>query len=188
MKKEDIYDMIREEAGALLTEAQALLFPAAEGDLPEEDFRERLQRAREKGSAYRADAYALLDAKTKDATEAEAALLQQVRRHVHTDTGRVLIATAYYLEKEFRGDEAQEQKRILLREWREVIDALQSGVFNEAHIDVRSQLKAAAGASGVQVVFQSEIPAEPEEVRRYTKEAVAKIIAAVRANEKSVVL
>ena len=188
MRKEEIYEMLRREAGGLMTEAEALLFPADAGEMSEEDFRERLRKAREKGDAYRRKAYELLDAKTEAAAEEEAALLQQVRRHVHTDTGRVLIASGYYLEKEFRGEKAKERKEIVLREWREVIDALQNGVFNEAHIDVRSQLKAAANASGVKVIFQSEIPSEAEDVRRYTKEAVAKIMAAVRAKEDSVVL
>ena len=188
MNKEEIYEMLRREAGERLDEAEALLFPADADGMSEEDFLERLQRAREKGDAYRRKAYALLDAQTETAAEEDAALLQLVRRHVHTDTGRVLIASGYYLEKEFRGEQAKEQKEIVLREWREVIHALREGVFNEAHIDVRSQLKAAASASGVQLVFQSEIPAEAEDVRRYTKDAVAKIMAAVRAGEDSVVL
>ena len=187
-EQKDIYERMNRAAGALLREIEALLFPEESGISSGEDFREKLRTAWEKGDAYRRKAYEILDEEMNGAAEADAALLQRARRHVHTDTGRVLIATRYFLEKDERGESTAAQKEKLLADWREVLDAIQSGSFNEAQADVRTQLNAAGKETGIRIIYTGEIPTDPENIRRYAKEAAAKIMAAVRAGETSVEL
>ena len=186
-EQKDIYERMNRAAGALLREIEALLFPEESG-MPDEDFRERLKAAWEKGDAYRRKAYEILDEEMTGAAEADAALLQRARRHIHTDTGRVLIATRYYLEKDERGEADATQKEKLLSDWREVLDALRSGSFNEAQADVRAQLNAAGRETGIRIIYTGEIPTDAEGIRRYAREGSAKIIAAVRAGKTSVEL
>lgn len=109
-------------------------------------------------------------------------VLLAVKQRIHADMGGVLIASRAYLSEEDADNRARDT---LLCHWQRVLRTMRTGEWEEERPDVRGQILAAANAAGVNVTFVTALPAEEEEVRRYIKDASARIVAAVRAGERA---
>ncbi|MBR0164830.1 MAG: hypothetical protein IJQ12_09175 [Lachnospiraceae bacterium] len=124
-------------------------------------------------------------------------VLLAVKQKIHADMGGVLVASRAYLS----GDKGPEGTRAvtdnkaddnaraaLVSHWQRVLHTMRTGEWDEEHPDVGAQILAAADAAGVKVTFVTAVPEEDEAVRRYVKDASAKIVAAVRAGERALTI
>lgn len=199
-----LYALINETAGEglrVLEDNMDTVMRAQTGDgIPEADVRAALTRLEQTGSEIRKTVTELL---TSDAVRGfDDDLVHDAKRHIHTDLGRVLTMTNWLRGEKYGegffgtlpGDESQKDRpRVshgpaLIKEWEDVLTGIRTGAWKAAQTDAKKQLKDAAKAAGVSLVFTETLPDDEAALRMFIRNASAKIVAAVRAGEERVTL
>ena len=179
-----LYALINETAGEglrVLEESLDAVMRAQTGeDIPEADVRAALTCLEQTGSEIRKTVTELLTSDEEHGFDDD--LVYDAKRHIHTDLGHVLTMTATRIQ----GDGSFVPA--LIKEWKDVLTGIRTGAWKAAQTDAKKQLKDAAKAAGVSLVFTETLPDDEKELRMFIRNASAKIVAAVRAGEERVTL
>ena len=195
-----LYDLINETAKDRLCVLEDTLeaLPRAQSGkaMQEADVREALERMEQAGSAIRKEVTEFLTSDAVHGTDED--LVYDAKRHIHTDLGHVLMMTTAWLQGNASGDatarpDGQTASKApllsaLVKEWTDVLNGIRTGTWKAAQTDAKKQLKDAAKAAGVSLVFTESLPDDEKELRMFIKNASAKIVAAVRAGNDAVTL
>ena len=165
-------------------------------DIPEADVREALARMEQTGSVVRKEVTEFLTSDAVGGTDEDA--VYDAKRHIHTDLGHVLTMTTAWLQGNTSGDATARPDgqtgsgspplSALVKEWTDVLNGIRTGTWKAAQTDAKKQLKDAAKAAGVSLIFTETLPDDEKALRMFIRNASTKIIAAVRAGEDSVTL